>query len=161
MEGWIKLHRKFTEWEWADEPNMVSLFIHLLLSASNSDRLWKGQKIKRGQLVFGRKEWSRKTGISEQSLRTCINRLKSTSELTTKVTSKFTLITICNYDEYQTTKNTNQPAHQPAHQPAINQQSTSNQPHREKERRKEGKKEVKEKKSDDSLEGIADWLLAG
>ena len=63
MEGWVKLHRRFLRWEWYGEPNMVALFIHLLIKASNRDTRWKGQELKRGQVIFDLKKWSVETGI--------------------------------------------------------------------------------------------------
>lgn len=39
--------------------------------------------------------------LSERQVRTCISRLKSTGEVSVKTTNKFTIITICNYDRYQ------------------------------------------------------------
>lgn len=127
--GWIKLHRSFLDWEWADKPDMVCLFIHFLLLANHEPNEWQGQVINRGQFITGRKVLSKNTGISQQSIRTCITRLKSTNEITTKSTNKNSLITILNYCKYQdderklttklTTKSTN-------NQPAINQQLTTN-----------------------------------
>lgn len=112
------------EWQWYKVPEMVHLFIHLLFIANHKDGDWQGIKIKRGQVVTGRKTLSVTTGISEQSIRTCLTRLKSTSEITIKSTNKFSIITICNYDKYNTEK---APTNQHINQPA-NQQSTSNQP---------------------------------
>lgn len=161
MNGWVKLHRKFKLWEWSDEPYMVSLFIHFLLSASNRDTKWKGVDLKRGQVIFGRSKWSKKTGISEQCLRTCIKKLKSTREITSTSTSKFTIITIVNYDEYQSRKEEGKPSSQPSVQPAINQQSTSNQPHREKVkniRRKRKKEEESAGSTTVVMQGVPDFL---
>ena len=131
--GWIKLHRKFLEWEWFDKPEMVQLFIFLLLSANHADNDWRGMTIKRGQLVTSYASIKEKTGLSVQTIRTCIRRLKSTSELTSKVTSQFTIITICNYDSYQQTENaTNKPINKRTNKPltsnqqAANKQSTTN-----------------------------------
>lgn len=138
MEGWVKLHRRFVNWEWVDEPNMVSLFIHLILRASNRDTKWKGQEIKRGQVIFGLKKWSIETGISIQTLRTCLEKLKSTGEINTQSTHKFTLITICNYNDYQKVER----GSQHATNTPTNTQSTRNQQHREKV------KKVKNKKKD-------------
>jgi len=101
MEGWIKLHKKFLKWEWSDDPNMVCLFIHLLIRANYEPSKWRGETIERGQLLTGRKQLSKWTGISERSIRTCLERLKTTSELTIKPTNKFSIITICNYEKYQ------------------------------------------------------------
>jgi len=103
-EGWIKLYRKFNDWEWHQEPNMVALFVHLLINANHEKKDWKGIPIERGQMVFGRKKASIQTGISERSIRTCIERLKSTNELTIKSTNKYSIITLCNYNKYQTSK---------------------------------------------------------
>jgi hypothetical protein len=42
------------------------------------------------------------TGITERSIRTCLQKLKNTGELTSKTTNKYSIITLCNYDKYQT-----------------------------------------------------------
>ena len=51
MTGWIKLHRKFIEWEWYHEPTYVKFFIHILLLANHKSKRWKGVNIERGQLT--------------------------------------------------------------------------------------------------------------
>lgn len=121
MEGWIKLHRKVLEWEWYDDSNMVHLYLHLILSANHEDKIWKGDIIKRGQLITGRKSLSVKTGISERSIRTCLERLKKSKEVTIKTTNKNSLITILNYDLYQVKEK-----RRPAESPANDQQTTTN-----------------------------------
>lgn len=138
--GFIKLHRRMLEWGWYDDANTMRLFIHLLLTANYKDGVYRGREIKRGQCVFGRKSVSKALGISEQSLRTSLRRLESTSEITTESTNQFTVVTIANYDLYQG-------GHEPAtnestcDQPAINQQLTSDQPATN--HIQEGKKEKK------------------
>jgi len=123
---------------------MSRLFLHILLKANFKDNEWRGQTIKRGQLITGRKQLSLETGLSEQTVRTCLERLKSTSEITSKSTSKYSIVTVCNYEEYQSLDNANQQSTSKLtnNQPATNQQLTSNQP-----QRKKVKKEKKEKKS--------------
>ena len=32
--GWIRLHKRFLQWEWLDKPEMVQLFLYLLLKAN-------------------------------------------------------------------------------------------------------------------------------
>ena len=123
--GWIKLHRKLLDWEWMQEPNTFTLFIFLILSANHEDRKWKGIEIKRGQLIAGLKSLNERTKISIQSLRTSLSRLEETGEITKKSTSKYTVITINNYDTYQITDSEiNKPSTN--HQQAINKQSTTN-----------------------------------
>jgi len=134
MNGWIKLHYKFLKWEWSNDANMVALFLHLLLKANYQGRNWRGQDIKRGELITGLHSLSAETGISLQSLRTCLKRLKSTNEITIKSTNKYSLITIRNYDIYQyelTSKSTSKLTN--------NQQTTNKQLTTPKEYNKERK----------------------
>ena len=100
-DSWIKLYRKFIDWEWFHKPEMVQLFIWLLLNAKYSEQPREGSTIECGQLVTTFPEMARETRLSMQKLRTCINRLKSTHEITCKSTNKYTTITICNYGCYQ------------------------------------------------------------
>lgn len=101
MQGWIKLHRKFKNWEWWNDEKMVKLFLYLLLSANFEDKKWQGITIKRGQLVTSLNHLSIETNFSIRQIRTLLKRLKSTHEVTIKTTSKYTTLTICNYDSYQ------------------------------------------------------------
>ena len=101
MEGWIKIHYKFLSWEWFQDDGMVRLFINLLLRANYQPKKWKGMAIERGQLVTGRKQLCLETGLSERTIRTCLQRLEDTGEITRKSTNKFSIVTICNYDTYQ------------------------------------------------------------
>lgn len=117
MNGWIKIHCKMTEWEWYKDVNTKSLFLHLLLTANYKDRKYKGMVIHKGELITGRKLLAEETGLSEQNIRTSLNKLKSTNELTIKSTSKGTLISIVNWDKYQCLGNdTNQQINQQPNQ---------------------------------------------
>ena len=95
-----------TEWEWYTDGNVFRVFMHLLLTANPEDRKWKGIVVKRGQVVTGRKALAEVLGLSEQQVRTALEKLKSTNEITSKTTNKFTIITICKYDSYQSKKRT-------------------------------------------------------
>lgn len=127
--GWVKIHRKIQDWEWYQDSKMVHLFLHFLTLANHEPGKWQGQQIETGQFITGRIELSQKTGISQQSIRTCITKLKSTSEITVKSTNKFSIITLVKWKDYQlkekssTTKSTSYLTNE---QPAINQQSTTN-----------------------------------
>lgn len=121
--GWIKIHRQITLWEWYDCPAVFCLFMHLLLMANWEQGKWHGKTVKVGQLVTSRDKLAQVTGLSIQNVRTAINKLRTTGEITTKATNQFTLITICNYDKYQCELDeVNQPTNQPLtiNQPSIN-----------------------------------------
>lgn len=106
MEGWITLHRRFLGWEWFEKAEMVQLFVYLLLSANHNDKKWQGVDVKRGQVLTTYAKLGKITGLSPRSVRTCVERLKSTGEITTETTNHYTIVTICNYDKYQGGENT-------------------------------------------------------
>lgn len=101
MKGWIALHRQFTQWEWFDKPEMVQLFIYLLISATHEEMQWRGVTIKRGQIVTSLDKIKAATGLSTSKIRTCLERLKLTNEIASETTNQYRVITICNYDKYQ------------------------------------------------------------
>lgn len=98
------------------------------MKANREPSKFKTYTIERGQCIIGRKTLQLQTGISEQSIRTALERLKSTNEVTIKTTNKFSIITICNYDKYQDKKeNINQQIKQASNQQLTNKQPTTNQ----------------------------------
>ena len=123
-EGWIKLHRKFEDWEWFNNSEMVHLFIYLLLNANHEDGKWRGIDIKRGQILTGLHTLNEHTKISIQKLRTCLSKLEKTGEINKQTTNKYSIITIINYDSYQGYQQTNNK--QPNKQLTNNQQATNN-----------------------------------
>lgn len=122
-QGWIKLHRSLLDWEWYDDANTFRLFLHLLLKANHKERAHRGALIKRGELVTGRIALSTELGLTEQQVRTSLNKLKLTNEITIKTTNKNSVITIVNYDLYQDVE-----IEQPADKPTGNQRTTNEQP---------------------------------
>lgn len=127
MEGWVTLHRKFLQWEWFDIPEMVKFFIYLLLMAGHSERKYRGIQLQRGEIITSTPTMMKDTKLSEQQIRTCIKRLKSTGEITCKSTNKFTIITICNYDRYQSEDLTaNGQNNGQSNTPATDKQRTNN-----------------------------------
>ncbi len=125
----VKLHRKITKWRWYQDANTIRVFVHLLINANYTDNDFENITVHRGQVVTSRKHLSRDLKISEQSVRTALNHLKSTNEITIEATSKYTIITINNYNEYQKIPDT-----LTNNQPTTNQPSTSNQPQYKKEK---------------------------
>lgn len=127
--GWICLHRKFSEWEWYKDANTMRVFLHLLLKANHKEGHWQGKVIKRGQVVTGRKSLAEDLDISEQNVKTALKKLKSTNEITITSTNKFSIVTIVKYDFYQnndeqvTNKLTSNLTN---NQPTSNQQVTTN-----------------------------------
>jgi hypothetical protein len=125
MLGWIKLHRGFLEWEWFDDEKMVKTFIYLLIRANFEDSEWMGIKVSRGQLISGLNKLSASLGFSIQTTRTALDKLKSTKEITISSTNKYSIITICNYDCYQTSESE---INKQINSPITNDQQSDNKP---------------------------------
>lgn len=128
-EGWIKIDRNLLKWRWYSDTATLTLWIHLLLQANYEDRDFRGIEIRRGELVRSQAQLEAETGLTRQQVRTALTHLKQTGEITTKQHGRIVVISIPNYDYYQ------------SNQPDTNQVSTRNQPDTNHyERKKEGKK---------------------
>lgn len=135
----IKLSRKLLEWEWYDDINTCRLFIHLLLKANWKVGKFQGVVVPRGSLISSYQKLSEETRLSVRSVRTSLNHLKSTGEVTSKGHSKFSVFTVINYDLYQSTDT------QSDKQATSNRQTSDKQPTTIEERKNIRKKEVKKK----------------
>ena len=98
---WVKLYRKIEQWRWYTHPKMVHLLIHFLIKAkailSGNDFTF--------QLETSYNLLSKETGISVQSVRTCIKKMQSSGviEFLPSTTNLFSTIRVCNYENYQVT----------------------------------------------------------
>jgi uncharacterized phage protein (TIGR02220 family) len=102
MSGWIKIHRKFLDWEWFNKSEAVHLFMYLLLKANHKDGQWQGIDVCKGQFITSFGRISTDTGISLQTIRTLLKKFEKTNEINIQTTNKFSVITICKYEDYQT-----------------------------------------------------------
>jgi hypothetical protein len=121
MSGWIKIHRQILDWEWYSDNNAFRVFMHLILKANHKEKRYKGIELNCGSVITSRDILSLETGLSVQQIRTALDKLKSTNEITIETSSKGTIIQVVNYAKYQlsTNESTNE-------QPTNNQQVTTN-----------------------------------
>lgn len=130
--GWIKLHRKLVDKGYYKKSQYVHLWLHLLLSANHKAKefMWNNQiiLIKEGQLITGRKQLSEDTGIPEGTVRDILEFLETQHQIHQQKTTKYRLITIVKWEDYQkdTSKSTNRA-------PTEHQQADTNKNVRKKE----------------------------
>lgn len=98
---YIKLFRKITDWEWYTDVSTCKLFIHILLKASATGRKFRGQIIPAGSFTTSVALLSSETGLSSKQVRTALEKLKSTGEITTQGANKYTQIFVIKWDDYQ------------------------------------------------------------
>lgn len=101
LNGYIKLYRKMLEWGWYDDTNTKVVFLHLLLTANYKDTEWHGIPLKRGDVVTSIHKLATDLKLSDQNVRTALSHLKLTGEITSKPHTKFSIISIKNYNQYQ------------------------------------------------------------
>lgn len=105
----IKVYRKFMEWEWYTDVNTKTLFLHCLLRANWKAGSWKGINYRPGEFITSLPSLAEESGLSVQQVRTSLEKLISTGEITSKTTDSVTgrkltrnrIITVNNWDEYQ------------------------------------------------------------
>jgi len=119
MIGWIKIHRKFLDWQWFNKSEAVHLFMYLVLKANHKDGQWQGIDIKKGQFVTSFGKISADTGISLQTIRTLLKKFEKTNEINIQTTNKFSIVTICKYECYQQ-------ENEPTNTLLTNEQQTTN-----------------------------------
>lgn len=121
MEGWIKLHRKLTDWEWYGDLPVRTLFQHLLLIVNYEDKLWRGKLlVKRGQTIISLANLAAGACLTVQQTRTALNKLKLTNEITTESTNEYTIITVCKYAQYQSCDEDEQQTNQQTDNTPVN-----------------------------------------
>ena len=136
--GFVKLSRKLTDWGWYDDPNVLAVWIHILMMVNWKDGEYRGMKIKPGQKVTSIRKLAEDVGLPYSTTRKAINKLESTHEITTERHTFGSLITVVKWADYQQTEN--------EVESQRNHEGTTKEPqgNHQYRRRKEGKKERRE-----------------
>ena len=142
--GWLKLYRELLDkpiWKNSSAEHK-SILITLLLMANHEENKWEWQNIpfsvKPGQFITSLENIALEAGIgvSVQNVRSGIKRFESLSFLTNQSTNSGRLITILNWDSYQSKE------FKPTKHPTSNQQAPNKQPTTIKEVKKLRSKEL-------------------
>ena len=108
MDGWIKIHRKITDWEYYSDTNTFRLFFHCLVNANYDDKQWQGISIKRGSFVTTISELAKVLSMTPMQVRTSLKKNVEADTLSIDPTNKYTIISVLNFDTYQTSENEEQ-----------------------------------------------------
>ena len=127
MNGnYIKLNRSILDWEWYDDINVARVFIHILLTANYKPKRWHGIQIERGQRVISISGLAEETGLTVRQVRTALDKLIATGELAKSATSRYTLITVENYNKFQDVKiSSDKPSDKQQGKQATNKRQTN------------------------------------
>jgi uncharacterized phage protein (TIGR02220 family) len=129
VDGWVGLYRKLLDSRVFTNPDLLKVWIWCLLKANHKKR-WvpiktgKGEtevEVGPGQFVFGRFSAAKKLKMNPNTVKSRMQKLKSMGNITTQNKTHYSIISIVNWESYQTgnlkqkTKFTNQTPtkHQP------------------------------------------------
>lgn len=101
--NWVKIHREIFDWEWYKDHKAFKLLLFLILKSNYKAKRWCGIEIERGQLVTSLDHLRSDTGLSLQEVRTNLERFINSNVITKESTNNYTLITLVNYEKYQST----------------------------------------------------------
>ena len=105
MQGYIKLHRKLLENPIVSNTKYFAVWVILLMLAQHKDiEFLHGNqliKLKKGQLLTGRKQLAELSGVAEGTIETILNYLESQQQIQQQKTTKYRVLTILNWDKYQ------------------------------------------------------------
>lgn len=120
--GWLKLHRRITDWKYFRDGNMLRLWLYLLCEAAYKPCEVDGVELQRGDILVSYATISEELDMTPKQVRTCLEKLvedeqitKQSARLQTGGRAKqrakhraylMTLVSICNYDTYQVEEDT-------------------------------------------------------
>ena len=100
----IKLDRNIQKWRWFTDGNTLKVWIWLLVNANIKDHDFLGLTIHRGQAIASYPRIGSDTGMTARQARTALNHLVESGEVSRLKVRNFLLITILNYDLYQSVR---------------------------------------------------------
>lgn len=117
MSGWIKIHRDVLKNPWMQDADVLGIWVYILLSVvyQPEDVVFEGKRItlQPGQGLFKMRQVAKILGVSNSKLNRTITLFKNETQIETQTTPRNTLITVVNWDKYQTgeTQNETQMGH--------------------------------------------------
>lgn len=101
MKSWVPLARDIRYFEYFTDRNVLQVLIYILTSVNYQDKYWKGVKIKRGQFATSVGRIAADCELSSRQVRLVLEKLEARKTIQVETTNKYTMITLCNYEDYQ------------------------------------------------------------
>lgn len=132
--GMIKNHKLWTFWTWC------------LMKATHQPYEYtigyQRVNCELGQFPFGRKIASHELNMPEATIRKCLSTLVKSENLTIKSTNKYSIITILNWDSYQSREPSIEPTSKPTTEPATEPTTGHIQEHKEHKKKRNNKENL-------------------
>jgi hypothetical protein len=108
LDGWISLHRQIKKgWLWKEKPfTKGQAWVDLLIEANFARGTVPSENqiivVERGQVFWSIKDMASSWGWSRKKVSNFLNMLENDNMIEQIRTTKYTLLTIANYESYQT-----------------------------------------------------------
>ena len=169
MAGFILLFRRSIDSEVFSDPYLWHLFSWCLLKANYKDKTYRGTLVSRGSFVCGRHSAAEQLGIAGSTWYERMKKLEAMGCITIESNSRFTVITVEKYEQYQSLDgdSDNHPTtiRQPSdNHPTTNRQPSDNHPTTNRHKRNKGTKKQRNKvirekeKGGDSKSQLCVWF---
>jgi hypothetical protein len=104
-DGWVKLHRAALDHPVLQAPNNFAAFFRMVAAAAFKPCAvtFRGKRIQlgRGQLVLSARDFAERSGMTYQNFRTALAALQRNAMVSAEPNAGLTLITVTNFDTYQ------------------------------------------------------------
>ena len=102
MDWFIQLHKKICEWEWYTDIPTKTLFLHILLKCNYKEAKWRWIDVKPWDFITSLDHLAQETWLTVRQVRTALEHLEKTWEVTKQSTSQYTILTLNNWSSYNT-----------------------------------------------------------
>lgn len=92
--GWVKLSRSLLDWEWMGDPNVVTVYLQVLLRANYEAKRWQGIDIPAGSVLTSHASLAKSCGLSEKQTRRALEVLKQGRLVDTKRAGQGQLVSL-------------------------------------------------------------------
>ena len=129
MEGWIKLHRKITDnpYYFSEPFTRSQAWVDMLIIANHKESMFYKRGIRvdvsRGQIGYDIETLAKRWRWSRGKVERFFSQLEKDEQIVRQKTNITTLISVCNYDIYQSDDNPNDNANSKANDKANGQQT--------------------------------------
>lgn len=142
---------------------MVVLYLYILSSANTKDILWHGKVIKRGQFVTSLSSIERDCPkLTKKIIRTCLKRFKDAGKICMESTNNHSVITVCEYEEYNCTEKFESPKTEEKVQAENNLEIPPTQLEKKQATQKKSQEEIKkatEKRAKDFYNSLIPYVV--
>lgn len=97
----IKLDRNIATWRWFKNSKILHVFLWLLIKANIKEGHFERETISRGSLATSNASIADGCGLTIQNVRTALGDLENTGEITRIQKNHYQIITVVNYELYQ------------------------------------------------------------